>query len=206
MAEGDVVAVLTRDHDKVEELFRNYDQTSSTTAKKQLAVDIILELLRHSAAEEKIVYPTARKIIPNGDEVIEKEIAQQAAARRTMTALRATKPTDPDFDRLVHELLAMVSEHVWEQEEVWFPQLRQRMPADGLRELAEQVEAMHAASRVQPTAPPAPQPSPQPPGRLLLGAGITIVNRARHLLTALARVLNAVAGFVRRPAVGTCAA
>ncbi len=99
----------------------------------------------------------------------------------------------------------MVGEHVWEQEEVWFPQLRQRMPADGLRELAEQVEAMHAASRAQPATPPAPQPSAQPPVRLLLGAGIKIVNRARHLLAALARVLNAVAGFVRRPAIGTCA-
>ncbi|WP_322770726.1 hemerythrin domain-containing protein, partial [Frankia sp. Cr1] len=157
MAEGDVVDVLTHDHDKVEELFQRYDRATSTTEKNQLAENIVIELLRHAAVEEKVVYPEARKIIPNGDEVIGREIAQQAAVERTMTTLSATNPADPDFARLMRELMEMIREHVWEQEEVWFPQLRQRMSADNLRQLTEQVEAMYGTAPTQAAAPTMPR-------------------------------------------------
>ncbi|WP_322760577.1 hemerythrin domain-containing protein [Frankia sp. Cr2] len=208
MAEGDVVDVLTRDHGKVEELFQRYDRAASTTEKNQLAMNIFIELLRHAAVEEKIVYPEARKIIPNGDEVIGREISQQAAAERTMAALSATKPTDPDFAHLMRELMEMIREHVWEQEEVWFPQLRQRMSADNLRQLAEQVEAMHATAPTQAAASTSSRSSAsdRPPGRLLLGMGTGIVDRVRQMVTSLLRFVTVFAEFVRRPAAGVRAA
>ncbi|WP_322750666.1 MULTISPECIES: hemerythrin domain-containing protein [unclassified Frankia] len=208
MAEGDVVDVLTHDHDKVEELFQRYDRATSTTEKNQLAENIVIELLRHAAVEEKVVYPEARKIIPNGDEVIGREIAQQAAVERTMTTLSATNPADPDFARLMRELMEMIREHVWEQEEVWFPQLRQRMSADNLRQLTEQVEAMYGTAPTQAAAPTMPRSSAsdRPPVRLLLGVGTEIVERARQLVAGLVRVVTTFAEFIRRPAAAVRAA
>lgn len=73
--EGDLIDVLTKDHRAVESAFQEYERGGMSDQARQGLVDhIITELVRHSVAEEQYLYPTAREVLPDGDEVADHEI------------------------------------------------------------------------------------------------------------------------------------
>jgi hemerythrin superfamily protein len=179
MTQGDVIDVLARDHREIEGWFREYEGTSSAAEKERLATNIIIELVRHAEAEEQFVYPRAKKVIRSGYAVVEREIAQHSEAEAIMNQLDGKKPDDTDFDRLMRKLMRVIREHVKEEEEGWFPQLRRASSAAELRTLADRVEK---AKAVSPTRPHPGIPD-HPPFNILLGAGAGVVDRARDLVS-----------------------
>jgi hemerythrin superfamily protein len=88
----DVIEVLTHDHREVEEWFQQFDRAAGAAERQQLVHNIIIELVRHAEAEEQIVYPTARRVVPNGDEVIDREIAEHKQAEQIMNRLDGMSP------------------------------------------------------------------------------------------------------------------
>ena len=179
LREQDVVDVLTADHNRIEKWFRSYEQTPSAAEKKRLSTNIIIELVRHSEAEEMYVYPRARFVIPRGDQIIDHGIAEHSEAELIMSRLDRMKPMDADFDPLMRELMRIIRRHFREEEKEWFPQLRRRMPANERRRLAELVEG---AKVVAPTRPHPAAPD-RPPLNVLVGVGAGMADRARDLIT-----------------------
>lgn len=60
-SETDVIAILTHDHREVEELFQQLEQLESGAheRRRELTDQAIIELVRHSVAEEEHLYPAA---------------------------------------------------------------------------------------------------------------------------------------------------
>ncbi|MEW2376662.1 hemerythrin domain-containing protein [Micromonospora sp. NPDC047812] len=176
----DVVDVLTADHREVEALFVQLESRQGTPEhRRQLADVVIAELVRHAVAEEMHVYPTARKALPDGDQIAEHEISEHADAERTMKELESVDPSDPRFDELLAHLTSTIRHHVKDEESDLFPRLRAAVAAEEMVELAGKVEA---AKKTAPTRPHPAAPD-RPPANRLLNPGAGLVDRMRDALS-----------------------
>ena len=121
----DVVAVLTKDHREVEELFAQLEQLGPDQhdRHKALTERVITELVRHSVAEEAYLYPATRNFAPQGDQLADRELAEHAQAERTMKELEGCEPDDARFDTLLRQLMEEIRQHVAEKEGELFPKL-----------------------------------------------------------------------------------
>ncbi|PWR11449.1 hemerythrin [Micromonospora acroterricola] len=175
----DVVDILVADHQQVETLFVELETRQGTPEYRRQLVDVMIaELVRHAVAEEAYVYPTARKTLPDGDEIAEREIAEHADAERTMKELESVDPSDPRFDELIAHLTSTIRHHVREEEGELFPRLRAATAREELVELADKVTA------VKEIAPTRPHPSlpDHPPANKILAPGAGLVDRLRDAL------------------------
>ncbi|MEU9793073.1 hemerythrin domain-containing protein [Streptomyces sparsogenes] len=146
----DVVDLLTADHREVQDLFEGY-RASADPGQRRLLVDrITVELVRHSVAEEQYLYPTVRKALPNGDEVAEREIGELLEAERILGDLDRLDPADRRFDSLVRDLFDVVSMHIRGEEDVIFPELRERLTAEERLALGLRVGEAKTATPTRP--------------------------------------------------------
>ncbi|GAA4846635.1 hemerythrin domain-containing protein [Saccharopolyspora rosea] len=181
---GDLVDVLVADHRQVDQAFTDYERGGMSDRQRRDLVDhIITELVRHSLAEEQYLYPAAREILPDGDEIADHEIAEHAEAERLMKELEGLDPADPAFDRLTRELIDDIRHHVADEENDLFPRLRQLCDADQLRDLGAKI------AMAKESAPTRPHPAgpDRPPANMLLDPGIGLIDRMRDALSGRSR-------------------
>ena len=176
---ADVIELLEHDHREVEQMFTEFEQATSKEEKETLRDRIIIELVRHSEAEEQAVYPLIRKSIENGDQIIEQEIDEHSKAERIMKELDKMSADDPQFGVLMQQLMTAIKEHVAEEENDVFPQFRSKVDADELNKLGETVQRL---KKIVPTH-PHPMAPDHPPFNALLGPGAGLVDRLRDMLS-----------------------
>lgn len=186
MADRDVIDVITQDHREVEQMFTRLEPmlgTGQKDATEQLTESIIIELVRHAIAEEQYLYPTVRDVLPGGDELADRELAEHAEAEQIMKRLEKMSPDNVEFGTEVRALMAAIRQHVAEEEGELLPRLRQACSAEQLIELGGKIET------AKKTAPTRPHPSAPdtPPGNKLLGPGVAVVDRVRDLLSGRSR-------------------
>jgi hemerythrin superfamily protein len=176
----DLIDILVTDHREVETMFAELETgTGDPEHRRNLADVVIAELVRHSVAEEMYLYPTARKTLPDGDQLAEHEISEHAEAERIMNDLDGLDSTDPRFDTEVARLAAAIRHHVQDEETDLFPRLREACSREELLELGHRVEA---AKKIAPTR-PHPMAPDRPPFNKLLAPGTGLVDRVRDALS-----------------------
>ncbi|MEU0335927.1 hemerythrin domain-containing protein [Streptomyces sp. NPDC006193] len=177
---GNVVQELTTDHREVEEIFGRIEALPPGSGeRKDLAEKAVIELVRHSVAEEAYLYPAVREHLTGGDALADKELEDHAKAEQIMKDLEGCAADDPRFDMLVTQLMHEIRSHVADEEQNLFPQLEAACPADALMELGDKVR------RAKKTAPTRPHPAApdKPPANKLLAPGAGLVDRMRDALT-----------------------
>jgi hemerythrin superfamily protein len=177
---GNVIDELVTDHREVETLFGRIEALPSGDKDRKIyAEQAIMELVRHSVAEEAHLYPAVREHIPNGDAMADKELEDHAKAEQIMKDLERCEADDPEFDRLMGMLMMEIRSHVADEEENLFPMLRRSCPAEALDELGDKVRQ---AKKMAPTR-PHPSAPDKPPANKLLAPGVGMVDRMRDMLT-----------------------
>ncbi|MFH9352135.1 hemerythrin domain-containing protein [Kitasatospora sp. NPDC017646] len=97
----DAIELLEHDHRMVEQLFRDYPAAASDTQRRGVVEVLIRELSEHAALEELMVYPLARKVLPDGDRLIDRHLAEHGGVKRSLLALdRLGRDDHDDTDRL----------------------------------------------------------------------------------------------------------
>ena len=175
----DLIEILVHDHREVEELFAKFEATTDPERRQDISEAVITELVRHSVAEEQYLYPTARKALPDGDQIAEHEIAEHAEAERDMKTIEALEPTDPEFERLFRKLTAEIRHHVQDEETDLFPRLRSACSAEDLTELGKKAEMV---KKISPTR-PHPSAPDRPPANKVLGPLAGLVDRVRDAVS-----------------------
>jgi hemerythrin superfamily protein len=175
----DVIELLLHDHREVEQMFAEFDQATDLQDKRTIVDKIIIELVRHSEAEEQAVYPAMRAAIDDSKEMVEHEIEEHSKAEKIMKELDGLDPSDPSFGTLVQDLKKAISHHIEEEETDSFPKFREAVGQDELDKLGTTVEAL---KKIAPTHPHPLSPD-HPPFNALLGPGAGLVDRVRDLLT-----------------------
>ena len=175
----DVIDVLTTDHREATELIEQILATTDPEQRRDLADSLIAELVRHSVAEEMYVYPTMREHMPNGDEAVEHDTSEHKELEALMKQLESSDAAGPEFVETVQEIAAALRDHVDDEENEHFPELRRHVPEQLLVDLKEKVET---AKEVAPT-----RPHPMAPNaelfHKLVGPGVGLVDRLRDTLT-----------------------
>ncbi|WP_031510856.1 hemerythrin domain-containing protein [Streptomyces megasporus] len=177
---GDIIHELTTDHREVEEIFGRIEALpAGDERRKEYADQAVMELVRHSVAEEQYLYPVVRDLLPDGDEVADKELEDHAKAERIMKDMEGHGADDPEFDRLVGQLMLEIRTHIQDEEDNLFPRLRQAATPERLNELGDK------ARTAKSTAPTRPHPAApdKPPANKILDRGAGMVDRLRDALT-----------------------
>ncbi|MET7465283.1 hemerythrin domain-containing protein [Nonomuraea sp. NPDC005501] len=181
----DVITVLVTDHREVEQMFAELETMIGAIGERPqtLAEQVVIELVRHSVAEEAYLYPAVREHVPGGDELADKEIAEHAEAEKTMKRLERLEPGDDDFWPVLEELMREIRHHIQDEEGDLFPRLRAACPPEALTELGAKVER---AKKLAPTR-PHPSAPDKPPADKLLAPGAGLIDRLRDALTGRGR-------------------
>jgi hemerythrin superfamily protein len=174
----DLVDFIVADHREVETVFAELEVSGDQRSRRALVEHVIAELVRHSVAEEQYLYPTARKALPDGDEIADHELEEHAEAEELMKALDGTDVGDPRFDELLGKLMADIRHHLTEEEADLLPRLRSACDAAELRELGEKFQQ---SKKLAPTR-PHPSAPDRPPANKILGPGVGLIDRMRDAL------------------------
>jgi hemerythrin superfamily protein len=174
-----LVDAIVADHREVEGVFAEIEATNDRERRRELVEHVIVELVRHSVAEEQYLYPTAREVLPNGDEEVDHELEEHAEAEQVMKDLERTDAADPKFDDLVSKLIGDVRHHLKDEESDLLPKLRDACDAERLSELGKKFEN---AKKLAPTRPHPAAPD-RPPANKILGPGMGLIDRTRDALT-----------------------
>lgn len=101
------IQMLTADHDKVRELFREYkklmDLDAGASERGAVASQICRELTVHAAVEEEVFYPAARKAIAeDAEEIMDHAEVEHQSLKRLIADIQAGHPDDEHYDAHVH--------------------------------------------------------------------------------------------------------
>lgn len=115
MAENqDAIALLKEDHDKVEELFKQFQNASGDGRKEKLAKQICTELTVHAMIEEEIFYPACEGKVE--DELLKEAYVEHDAAKILIAQIEQGEPSDEFYDAKVKVLQEEIEHHVEEEE------------------------------------------------------------------------------------------
>ncbi len=151
----DVIDTLVQDHRRVEQLFEQY-RSGGGGAAENTVQEIVRELSVHAALEEQIVYPVMRAAIEGGSDKADHSIDEHQQVKRLLADLEKLETGSPDHDDRFEALVAAIQEHVSEEEDELFPQLRTALSEERLQQMGTLVEQ---ARGLMPT-----HPHPNVPG------------------------------------------
>ena len=178
-----VIEVLEHDHREVEEMFteleslKGADSDEAKARRKELADRVTIELVRHSVAEEVLVYPQVEKKI--SAEEAEHARKEHAEAEESLARLEKLDADEPEFDNELATLMREIRHHIEDEEGEMFAHMREVIDADELRKLGERVEAF---KKVAPTRPHPNVPNDQL-ARTAAGPAASVFDRMRDLAT-----------------------
>ena len=145
----DAIVMLKEDHKEVRALFREFQKSGTTDARKGKLVEQIIELLTvHTFIENEVMYPRVRDLLPDlEDDVLESYEEHHVADVLIMELLPMT-PADERFEAKATVLIENVTHHIEEEEQEWFPKVRGGLTRTQLQEIgAELAEAKARAPR-----------------------------------------------------------
>jgi hemerythrin superfamily protein len=179
----DVIEVLEHDHREVEQMFaeleslRGASTEEAKSRRKDVADQVTIELVRHSVAEEVIVYPQVEKKV--SAEEVEHARKEHAEAEETLHRLEKLDPDDAAFDDEVATLIGEIRHHIEDEEGQMFAHMREVIDEDELRKLGARVEAF---KKVAPTRPHPNVPNEALP-RMAAGPAVSLFDRMRDAAT-----------------------
>ena len=177
--------MLKDDHQTVEQLFKRFEKTGERayTAKRETVDRIIEELSVHAAIEEQLFYPVVRATVPATDNIALESLEEHHIVKWVLSELQTMAPEDERFDAKVTVLTENVRHHIREEENEFFPLVRDELGRKALNDLGD---AMAEARKTAPTH-PHPRSPDSPPGNLVAGAAAGVVDHIGDTLNGLAQ-------------------
>lgn len=151
----DAIVLLKADHKEIREQFRRFtDAGENATAAKGKIVDRIIELLTvHTYIENEVMYPRVRDLLPElADDVLE-SYEEHHVADMLVAELAGMQPDAERFDAKTIVLIENVTHHMDEEENDWFPKVREGL---GRKQLQDIGARMLELKRTAPTRPAQP--------------------------------------------------
>jgi hemerythrin-like domain-containing protein len=149
-ASTDAIVHLKDDHKEIRRLFDRFEKAgdNAETTKGKL-VDQIIELLTvHTYIENEVMYPRVRKLLPDLEDDVLESYEEHHVADVLVMELAGMKPSAERFDAKTMVLIESVRHHIEEEEQEWFPKVREGLGRKALQEIgAEMLEARRKAPR-----------------------------------------------------------
>ena len=146
----DAIVLLKEDHKEVRRLFRDFEGVGENAeTRKQKIVDKIIELLTvHTYIENEVMYPRVRALLPDLEDEVLESYEEHHVADVLVMELSAMKASDERFDAKTTVLIENVEHHMDEEEQDWFPKVREGLGRKVLQEIgADLIKAKKKAPK-----------------------------------------------------------
>lgn len=153
----DAIVMLKQDHKEIKALFRKFEAAgeNATTAKGKL-VDQMIELLTvHTYIENEGMYPEVRKLVPELEDDVLESYEEHHVADVLCVELAAMKPDAERFDAKTTVLIENVTHHIDEEEQDWFPKVREALTRKQLQDIGAQMLELKQTAPRRPSQPSA---------------------------------------------------
>jgi hemerythrin superfamily protein len=147
---NDAIVLLKEDHKEIRKAFRDFQAAGEdATARKGQLVTKIIELLTvHTYIENEVMYPRVRELLPELEDDVLESYEEHHVADVLVMELSGMSATDERFDAKTTVLIESVTHHMEEEEQDWFPKVRDGLGRKALQEIgAEMLRARKKAPR-----------------------------------------------------------
>ncbi len=146
----DAIVLLKDEHKQIRKVFNDFEKAGERAhATKGRLVDKMIELLTvHTYLENEVMYPRVRALLPDLEDDVLESYEEHHVADLLVVELAALKPTAERFTAKTTVLIENVRHHMDEEEQDWFPKVREGLGRKALQDLgAELLEAKKKAPR-----------------------------------------------------------
>ncbi|SCL33389.1 Hemerythrin HHE cation binding domain-containing protein [Micromonospora rhizosphaerae] len=153
----DAIVLLKDDHKEIRRLFKAFqDAEEGPASERQKLVKQILEALTvHTYLENEVMYPEVRKLVPDVEDDILESYEEHHVADVLCFELFTMNPDDERYNAKTTVLIESVLHHVQEEEEEWFPKVREALGRSQLQEIGERMIELRKKAPKTPAAPKA---------------------------------------------------
>jgi hemerythrin superfamily protein len=136
----DAIVLLKQDHKEIKKLFRAFEKAADDKERKGQVVDQILELLTvHTYIENEAMYPRTRELVPDLEDDVLESYEEHHVADVLCLELADMTPDDERFDAKTTVLIENVEHHIEEEEDEWFPKVREALGRKQLQEIGQRM-------------------------------------------------------------------
>jgi hemerythrin superfamily protein len=153
----DAIVMLKEDHKNVKRLFREFQsaQDGPAAAKARVVEQILRELTVHTYLENEVMYPEVRRLLPDLEQDILESYEEHHVADVLCLELSTMDPGDDHFAAKVTVLIENVTHHIQEEEEDWFPKVREGLGRNQLQEIGARMAELRPKAPTEPSQPAA---------------------------------------------------
>lgn len=153
----DAIVLLKDDHKEIKKLFREFHRAGprAEVEKGKIRDKIIEALTVHTYIENECMYPEIRKLVPDLEDDILESYEEHHVADVLVMELVGMSPDNERFDAKTTVLIENVEHHIEEEEDEWFPKVREALARKQLQDIgARMLELKERAPRspAQPSA------------------------------------------------------
>ena len=153
---NDAIVILRDDHKEVRALFREFEKSTTSKARKGAIVKKVIQLLTmHTYIENEVMYPQVRRLLPELEDDVLESYEEHHVADVLVMELSTMKPADERFEAKTTVLIENVRHHMDEEESDWFPKVRDGLGRAQLSEIGEQLLAAKKRAPRSPAQPSA---------------------------------------------------
>ncbi|MFC8044734.1 hemerythrin domain-containing protein [Nocardia sp. NPDC057353] len=154
---SDAIVLLREDHKQIRKLFREFEKAGDDAyATKGRVIDKVIEALTvHTYLENECMYPEVRKLVPELEDDILESYEEHHVADILVFELSLLKPEDERFTAKASVLIENVDHHIDEEEQEWFPKVREALGRKQLQEIGARMQELRAKAPRKPSQPSA---------------------------------------------------
>ena len=154
---NDAIVLLKNDHKEIRRLFREFAAAGAEAhaAQASLATKIIEALTVHTYLENETMYPEVRRLLPDLEDDVLESYEEHHVADVLVFELAALKPSAERFNAKMTVLIENVEHHMDEEEQDWFPKVREGLTRTQLREIGAELAAAKEKAPRRPEQPSA---------------------------------------------------
>ncbi|HZP13192.1 MAG TPA: hemerythrin domain-containing protein [Nevskiaceae bacterium] len=117
----DALALLHDDHERVKQLFAQFDQ--SRERRNEIVEQACSALSAHTQLEESLFYPAAQEHIRRGN-LVEEARVEHDSVKQLISKLQSGLLDDAARDATFRVMARMVAQHIAQEEQELFPEVR----------------------------------------------------------------------------------
>jgi hemerythrin-like domain-containing protein len=153
----DAIVLLKNDHKEIRKTFNAFKKLGDgATKEKGRLVKKMIELLTvHTYIENEVMYPRVRELLPEVEDDVLESYEEHHVADVLVLELSMMKPTDERFTAKTTVLIENVEHHIDEEEQEWFPKVRDGLGRKSLQEIGAEIEKSRKKAPRKPSQPSA---------------------------------------------------
>jgi hypothetical protein len=151
----DLIEILVRDHRELGAMSAALPAAGDPAERRRLLDELATEFAWYAAVEETCLHPAVRRVLPDGDLIADRAIADAAEIERRLDELQRSAEAASRFAVLSRRLVKELNEQMSEKENALYPRLARHVGPEERRRLGAQVESAvgDAAARLDFPAP-----------------------------------------------------